>query len=62
MIALSRKLSQNTLFLRVDWYEAKETLYLGELTFFPISGYGKFDPLEWDITLGSWITLPTVNE
>lgn len=55
---LATKLSQNQPFLRVDFYEINNKIKFGELTFFPTSGFGGFDPKEWDYTFGSWIKLP----
>ena len=28
------------------------------MTFYPESGFGKFQPDEWDEMLGSWLELP----
>ncbi len=58
MWELARKLSANQPFLRVDFYNINGQIYFGELTFFPTSGMGGFDPEEWDYTFGSWIELP----
>ena len=58
MWALASKLSQGHPFLRVDFYEIKGTIKFGELTFYPTSGMGGFEPEEWDYTLGDWIKLP----
>lgn len=58
MIELSKQLSANIPFLRVDFYEINNRIYFGELTFFPGSGFTSFNPEEWDYTLGSWIELP----
>lgn len=55
---LAAQLSQGLPFLRVDFYEINNTVKFGELTFFPTSGMGGFDPEEWDYTFGSWIKLP----
>lgn len=51
-------LSKNHSFLRVDLYESNKKVYFGELTFFPTSGMGGFDPVEWDYKFGEWIKLP----
>lgn len=32
-------------------------VYLGEMTFFPAAGMGKFEPEDWDEKLGEWIKL-----
>lgn len=58
MILLAEQLSEGMAFLRVDFYEVGRHIYFGELTFFPGSGFEEFTPVEWDYTLGSWITLP----
>lgn len=58
MIALSKKLSKGIPFIRVDWYEIKGKLYFGELTFYPASGFEKFEPKEWDYKLGEMLKLP----
>lgn len=57
MLELSEILSNGTLFLRVDFFENNNQLYVGELTFFPASGFGPFIPEEWDFKLGELIKL-----
>ncbi|MBE6570786.1 MAG: glycosyl transferase [Ruminococcaceae bacterium] len=58
MLEYCRVLSKDIPFLRVDFYEINEKLYFGELTFFPGSGFTKFDPDEWDEKIGEWLILP----
>ena len=58
MIKLAETLSKDTLFLRVDFYEVDNKIYLGELTFYPMAGFGKFTDEKWDKILGDWIQLP----
>lgn len=58
MFDLARRVSANIPFLRVDFYEIKEKVYFGELTFFPASGMGGFEPMEWDYKFGDLIRLP----
>lgn len=58
MLEFSRILSKGIPFLRVDFYEVDEKAFFGELTFFPGSGMENFTSKEWDIKLGSWLTLP----
>lgn len=58
MLDIARKLSVDSPFLRVDFYQIGEQVYVGELTFFPGSGLTKFIPAEWDEILGSWLELP----
>lgn len=58
MLESSRILSAGLPFLRVDFYEVRQTFYLGELTLYPGCGLEEFDPAKWDLILGSWINLP----
>lgn len=58
MCKISEELSSKIPFLRVDFYSIYDRIYVGELTFFPGSGYLAFKPEEWDYTFGSWIKLP----
>lgn len=61
MERLSRILSRNIPFLRVDFYIVNDRLYVGELTFFPSSGLVPFVPEKWDRIFGSWLKLPERN-
>lgn len=58
MIDICRKLSKDIPFARVDLYVINEAIYFGEITFFPASGIGKFEPKGWDKKLGHLINLP----
>ena len=58
MVALAEKLSRNIPFVRVDFYDVNGKIYFGEMTFFPGSGFEKFNPPEWDEKIGDWLTLP----
>lgn len=60
MIELSNKLARvvDAPFVRIDFYQIKNMVYFGEITFFPGSGYEKFYPEEWDEELGKMIELP----
>ena len=53
----ARVLSKNIPFVRVDFYILPEGLKFGELTFYPGSGFEKFDPESFDEEIGSWIDL-----
>lgn len=61
MIEIAERISEHIPFLRVDFYEVKGRLYLGELTFYPGSGIEWFEPFEWDMVLGSWLILPEIT-
>lgn len=58
MLELSRILSKDIPFLRVDFYIINNQIYFGELTFFPASGMSNFEPKEWDYKFGEMIQLP----
>ena len=58
MLKISEKLSAPFPFVRVDFFEVNGKTYIGEMTFTPMSGHGKFDPPKWDDILGQWIELP----
>ena len=58
MLGFAEKLSKNIPFVRVDFYEVKGHVYVGELTFYPGAGLEEFNPEEWDKTIGDWIKLP----
>ena len=52
MKSIARELSKGYPFVRVDLYSVNESVFFGELTFYPASGYGYFTPDEWDKKLG----------
>ena len=58
ILRLSKILSRNIPFLRVDFYIVEGKIYFSELTFFPASGFEKYEPENWDETFGSWLNLP----
>ena len=51
--------SINNAFVRVDLYNINGQVYFGEITFYPASGVGKFEPVEWDTIFGEQIVLPS---
>lgn len=59
LLAMARKLSEGTPYLRTDFYIVNHRIYVGELTFFPASGFRSFTPEKWDRIWGDWITLPS---
>lgn len=58
MKVLASKLSEGFPFVRVDFYYVNKQIIFGEMTFFPTSGMGRFDPPEWDRKLGELLKLP----
>ena len=51
----AKALSSNIPFLRVDFYILSSGLKFGELTFYPGSGFEKFEPKSFDEEIGAWI-------
>lgn len=58
MVEFAERLSQSTLFSRIDFYEVNNTPLFGEITFYPGGGFEPFTPPSWDQTLGDWLKLP----
>lgn len=44
-------------FARIDFYEVNHQLFFGEITLYPLSGFGKFKPNDWNITIGDYLNL-----
>ncbi len=55
---ISTILSQYFIFLRVDYYIVNDIIFIGEITFSPDNGMGKFEPIEWDYKFGELLELP----
>lgn len=55
----SEVLSKGIPNLRVDFYVINGKPYVGELTFFHMSGFAHIHPVVWEKILGDWIELPT---
>ena len=62
MKEFSELLSQEFAFVRVDFFEVNGKLYMGEMTFTPMSGIGNFQPESWNNLLGAYLTLPEKYE
>lgn len=58
MIELSERLSHSIPFVRIDFYNVNGSIYFGEITFFPASGFGTFTSEEFNYELGQMILLP----
>lgn len=57
MVEFAKRLGEGMPFVRVDFYESSNRLYFGEMTFYPNSGFERFDPADWDERLGEWVDL-----
>jgi hypothetical protein len=60
MIDISKELSKNKPFARIDLYNTVCGIRFGEITFFPVSGFIDFVDDQSDYLLGSWLRLPEV--
>lgn len=58
MVELAKKLAEPFPFVRVDFYEVGDNVYLGEMTFYSGGGLLPFTPKEWDQRFGEKIQLP----
>lgn len=56
MVRVAEILSKDFPFVRVDLYHIRNQVYFGELTFYPWSGYVKFNPVDFDFRLGELMT------
>jgi hypothetical protein len=59
MIAAARTLGSDLDFIRADFYDTPNRIYLGELTTTPEAGMGRFNPMDFDQVLGSRWKLPS---
>lgn len=57
MVRCAETLAEPFPFVRVDFYEVGNTIYVGEMTFYSGGGILPFDPVEWDYKLGEYIDL-----
>ena len=56
--AIAEKTAGTHPFVRVDLYNVGGRILFSEFTLYPNSGFGRFEPEEWDGILGSWLELP----
>lgn len=54
MIKAAEVLAEDFPFVRIDFYEVANRPRFGEMSFYPESGFGRFDPPEWDIKVGQF--------
>lgn len=57
MLKIAKILSKGTKFLRVDLYNTEDSIYFGELTFYPASGIGVFTPSKYNYILGDLLKI-----
>ncbi|WP_310993603.1 ATP-grasp fold amidoligase family protein [Aequorivita marina] len=63
LLSIAKDLSKEFPFVRVDFYNFKDTIILGELTFFPGGGLTAFYPEteKYEQLFGSYLSLPKPN-
>ena len=57
IIEISEKIALKTKHLRVDFYLIKNRIYIGEVTCFYGSGFGRFYPDSINLKMGKWLKL-----
>ncbi len=62
MLEICQILSSNFPYARIDLYYVNDVIYFGEITFFPLAGYGDFSPTCWNAKLGNLIDLSRVKK
>lgn len=55
---VAERLSEDFPFARIDLYNVNNTIYFGEITWFPGSIFEEMEPKEWDNILGGELSLP----
>ena len=61
MVDIASRLSKDFPFVRVDFFDTPDALYVAELTFYPGGGNTEYHPLEFDKALGDLFILPQSN-
>ena len=55
MVTLAERLAGEIPFIRVDFYQVGEKIYIGEMCFYPDNGFYRFQPDEWDQKIGDML-------
>lgn len=58
MVRIAEKLAEEFIFVRVDFYNLDGRIFVGELTFVPMGGAGRIEPIEYDYKWGDELQLP----
>lgn len=61
MLKVAKDLSIGFPFVRIDFYETNEQIYVGEMTLYPSGGLLKYEPKTFNKELGDQFALP-INE
>ena len=57
MLDIARTLSNSFVHVRIDLYVVFDKIYFGEMTFFPESGFGEFEPSTFSKEMGNYIKI-----
>jgi len=60
MLKIAKELAAPFPFVRVDFYEVNNKVYVGELTFTPNGGFNTYYR-DWDYKIGAWLDLNKIN-
>ena len=58
MLRISKILSEDFIYVRVDLYEIEGTIYFGELTFTPANGFDIWKGTKSQLLVGNLLRLP----
>lgn len=61
MISVAEQLAEGFPMVRVDLYNIHQKIIFGEMTFYPVSGYGKFGTDEFDYELGKYFDVKKIK-
>ena len=59
MLHVAQILSRDHPFVRADLYDLPSREVFGEMTWYPGGASDHYTPESWDLTLGSWLRLPS---
>lgn len=62
IIELAERLAKPFPYIRVDFYDIKGNLYIGEMTFYSGGGFSKIKPYDYDVELGKDLDLTEAME
>lgn len=60
MINIAEKLSHPFPYVRIDFYDVDDRIYVGEMTFYSGGGFTKIEPIEWDDLLGEKLDITEI--
>ncbi|MCM3090634.1 MULTISPECIES: ATP-grasp fold amidoligase family protein [unclassified Cytobacillus] len=61
MLEISKEISKDFPFVRMDFYEVEGKLFFGETTFTPANGMINYEPKKYDKIFGDYLKLPIIS-